>query len=190
MARCSLGNVVAHREESYLSTGANGQWRTSIATPTTRRQGEQFPLDPIRTRCTLPGGRCRNDDGVLRHGDESERRECASPAKAPLQLERNVLSPSAGMTLALVTFSATSRQSVLFFILAGYTSASEIRDLLVPSSPDSTFSSILLQGAIRIRPQNTEREVPQRSYFCFWISPLQMSTFVCLSLQSPVVLTR
>lgn len=143
----------------------------------------------------LSGGPWRNDDGVLHRGGKSKGREWQSPAEALPQLERNVLSPSAEMTLAPVTFSTTSHQSVLFFILAGYTSASEIRDLLVLGSPDSTFSSILQQGAIRICPQNTQREhgqreVLQRCFLYFWISPLQISTFVPLSRQSPVVLTH
>lgn len=141
----------------------------------------------------LSGGPCRNDDGVLHRGDKSKRREWQPPAEALVLLERNVLSLSAEMTLAPVTFSTTSHQSVLFFILAGYTSASEIRDLLVLGSPDSTFSSILLQGAIRICPQNTlrehgQKEVPQRCFLYFLISHHQISTFVPLSLQRPVVL--
>lgn len=100
------------------------------------------------------------------------RRRWQSPGEALLQLEGNVLSLSAEMTLAPVTFSTTSHQSVLFFILPGYTSASEIRDLLVLGSPDSTFSSFLLQGAIRICPQNIHgehghREVPERCFLYF-----------------------
>lgn len=98
---------------------------------------------------------------------------------------------SAEMTLAPVTFSTTSHQSVLFFILPGYTSASEIRDLLVPGSPDSTFSSILLQGAIRICPQNTRGERGHRGagerLSLLWMRHLQIKTFVPLSPQSPVV---
>lgn len=89
------------------------------------------------------------------------------------------MSLSAEMTLAPVTFSTTSHQSVLFFILPGYTSASEIRDLLVLGSPDSTFSSILLQGAIGICPQNTQREHGRREMLSLlWISRLQIKIFV------------
>lgn len=126
----------------------------------------------------LSGGPCRDDDGVLHCGGKSKRREWQSPAEALLQLERNVLSPLAEMTLAPVTFSTTSNQSVLFFILAGYTSASEIRDLLVLGSTDSTFSSTLLQGAIRICPQNTQREHGQEEVSdAFFASNIDLCSF-------------
>lgn len=47
----------------------------------------------------------------------------------------------AEMTLVPVTFSPASHHSLLFFILSGYTSASEIRDLLVLSSLLEPFGS-------------------------------------------------
>lgn len=129
-----------------------------------------------------------------RLGPEVKEDDGSHRERLSLRLERNVLSLSAEMTLAPVTFSTTSHQSVLFFILPGYTSASEIRGLLVLGSPDSTFSSILLQGAIRICPQNTRGEHghrgPGEGLSLLWIRHLQIKTFVPLSPQSPVVHTH
>lgn len=59
-------------------------------------------------------------------GKRQTSRGCVSEKKCFVSL--------AEMTLPPVTFSTASHHSVLFFILSGYTSASEIRDLLVLGS--------------------------------------------------------
>lgn len=77
----------------------------------------------------------------------------------------------AEMTLASVTFSPASHHSLLFFILSGYTSASEIRDLLVLSSLwarwGSTFSPMPQQKCNLKFSSNTQghghyRKVPKK----------------------------
>lgn len=96
--------------------------RAGVATPTAYRHGDKFTTDPIRKGTTR--GRLPSDtpEMMIEHcvvGKRQTSRGSVSGKKCFVSL--------AEMTLAPVTFSLASHHSVLFFILSGYTSASEIR---------------------------------------------------------------
>lgn len=142
----------------------------------------------------MSGGPRRNDDGVLQRGGKSKTRERQSATEALLQLERNVLSPLAEMTLAPVTFSTTSTSISLVF------HSCRVHICLRDKGPFGSGLSgldLFFNSATRCN-QNLSSKYPERTrtgrgprcflYFCF--SHLQISTFVPLSLQSPVVLTH
>lgn len=65
--------------------------------------------------------------------EKADTRGCGATKKCFVSL--------AEMTLTLVTFSPASHHSVLFFILSEYTSATEIKDLLVLSALSKPFGA-------------------------------------------------
>lgn len=135
------GESLSHWFEKYISSRVeNGHGCHTIAMVTT---------DPIRkgtTRGRLPGDTSEMMIECCLVGKRQPSRSCITGNKCFVSL--------AEMTLASVTFSPASHHSLLFFILCGYTSASEIRDFLVLSSLwalwGSTFSPMLLEKCKRI----------------------------------------
>lgn len=137
MAWCSLGNAVADDDKKssgcWMNKDIGGRWRgkkkslnkcnhTHNLSPWCRH-GDKFTSDSIR-RGRLPSRSSRNDDRVLCSGKTADSRGWVAEKNCCVSWLKWRLS---------VTFPTASHHSVLFFILSGYTSASEIRDLLVLS---------------------------------------------------------
>lgn len=156
MARCSLGSVVADGDRRRVMAVEREQVRPR---PQLVGMVTSFPHDPIRSsqgagcQAAPPGMMMERCIVGARRGWHQE---------AVLPRKRNVLSLSAEMTLGPVTFSTASHHSVLFFILPGYTSASEIRDLLLLGSPSPPGLNLFSYSATRCN-QNLSPKYPKRA---------------------------